>query len=69
MNRPVVPGYRYFECEDCGHVWREYCRDHMTPSVSDCPAARGAVEELECDNMFGVMPFFSRPLEDGEEVK
>ena len=37
MVRKVVPGYRYFRCEDCGMTWREPCRDHQTPSGSDCP--------------------------------
>jgi len=31
------PGYRFFECEDCGHQWKERSRDCTSPSLSDCP--------------------------------
>lgn len=37
MNtRTVIPGWRYFSCEECGHEWREACRDYATPSGSAC---------------------------------
>lgn len=34
--RKLVPGYRYFRCDECGKEWREECRDHASPSGSDC---------------------------------
>jgi len=38
-NRPhnkIIPGWRYFHCEDCNHTWREKCRDVETPSQECC---------------------------------
>lgn len=35
-GRKIIPGYRFFHCEDCGHKWKEHCRDAQTPSISDC---------------------------------
>lgn len=34
--RPVVPGYRHFEC-DCGLDWVQWSRDCDTPSGEPCP--------------------------------
>lgn len=31
------PGYRFFKCDECGHEWREKCRDWTSPSISTCP--------------------------------
>jgi len=39
--REFGPGWRYFECGECEHKWREACRDSGTPSGSTCP---------ECDS-------------------
>lgn len=36
MKRKVVPGWRYFICDQCGESWREECRDCQTPSISEC---------------------------------
>lgn len=38
-------GYRFFECERCGHTWKEKCRDAETPSCSSCP-----LEDCHCVN-------------------
>jgi hypothetical protein len=29
-------GWRYFDCEDCGHQWWETTRDRFSPSGTDC---------------------------------
>ena len=30
------PGWTYFECDECGQVWRESSRDCASPSSSVC---------------------------------
>lgn len=34
--RKIIPGYRFFYCDDCNHTWREACRDVESPSGSCC---------------------------------
>lgn len=36
-GRQAQPGWRSFECEDCGCKWKESCRDAPSLSGSDCP--------------------------------
>jgi hypothetical protein len=31
------PGYRWFHCESCEHMWDEKSRDCQSPSISTCP--------------------------------
>ena len=54
--RAVVPGYRWFHCESCDHLWDEWCRDYQTPSISDCPL---------CHETW--MPYGGRPARFSEE--
>lgn len=34
------PGWRMFQCEDCGHEFRERSRHCESPSLDVCPACR-----------------------------
>jgi len=36
IMRKIIPGWRYFLCEDCNYIWREKCRDVESPSQSSC---------------------------------
>lgn len=36
----LVPGWRYFQCENCACRWSEKCRDYATLSNSLCPECR-----------------------------
>lgn len=31
------PGWRFFECEECVHVWGDKSRDYTSPSTDPCP--------------------------------
>lgn len=31
------PGFRFFECEECGIKWRDVSRDWTSPSIDPCP--------------------------------
>lgn len=46
------PGYRFFECEDCGHQWKEESRHCQSPSSEPC---RMFMED-QCENYNGVYP-------------
>lgn len=35
--RNLVPGYRYFKCEECKHEFKFKTRDSSTPSLDSCP--------------------------------
>ena len=35
MRKPV-PGYRFFQCEECSEVWNERSRDCLSPSGEHC---------------------------------
>lgn len=32
----IIPGYRIFDCQQCGFVWKEKCRDCESVSQSGC---------------------------------
>lgn len=36
-KKQLRQGYRFFECESCGHSWKEKSRDAKSPSGSTCP--------------------------------
>lgn len=44
--RTPVPGYRYFECDDCGQRWRTPTRDCYSPSAEFCDDCDGATTTL-----------------------
>lgn len=52
--RTPIPGYRYFECEECGTDWRTATRDHQSPSGEHCP---------NCDNPNTMSPMDSVAVE------
>lgn len=58
MKRSVRAGWRYFKCEDCGAHWKEQCRDHATPSQSEC-----INYFCESREFGGVEPYHSEPDE------
>jgi hypothetical protein len=33
----LVPGFKFYRCEECGHEWTEKSRDCKSPSMSTCP--------------------------------
>lgn len=35
MRRPI-PGYRFFECYECGNQWKQKTRDCKSPSNETC---------------------------------
>jgi len=38
LKEPVCrAGWRYFRCEDCGHLWKQTTRDCDSPSGENCP--------------------------------
>lgn len=44
------PGWRYFDCETCGTMWKEKSRDCTSPSSVPC-------KNTECEDMYGISPF------------
>jgi len=37
-QRKLVPGFRFFQCIDCGEEWKEKSRDCLSPSNDTCPS-------------------------------
>lgn len=36
MSPRPAPGYRYFECHECGKKWAEHVDDYLNPEQSPC---------------------------------
>lgn len=36
-QRKLIPGYRFFSCNECGTHWNEKSRDCRSPSGDICP--------------------------------
>ncbi len=52
--RTVHAGWRFFFCEECGAHFIEACRDHETPSHSEC-----VNDECQVNIQGGLMPYQS----------
>lgn len=50
--RKIIPGWRYFECEECNEQWRSKCRDCYSSSCEFC---------LTCDEQCEPYKYESRP--------
>jgi hypothetical protein len=45
--RKIIPGFRFFFCEDCDLFWYEKCRDCHSPSNSSCEKCYTPIEPDE----------------------
>jgi len=34
--RKIIPGFRFFECTECGNKWKDSCRDCYSLSGESC---------------------------------
>lgn len=48
MRKPI-PGFRFFECDECGRKWKSESRDCLSPSGEIC-------ENQDCESIeYGVL--------------
>jgi len=49
IMRKIVPGWRFFGCEECSHMWQEKCRDCESPSGEYCDICHGYCHHYESE--------------------